>query len=300
MEKEWIFLRKIDHDPTEKADWRIYENKLELKSDAQDPILLEPFVNLIGEAQTKHVPYILIGLRKGFWLNQEWYYYFYDSSFTESSKGTNFWFYLSEKNNWGKNPLTNISFDVVEIFVAGDDGKLTFFNQIDKDLAFAYPPEEWWEYLLKFSEDLKKPGYGHMLIARLFSKKAQKSPLSDVDIENLRNRRLSIKNELTTASENCKLELSNEIERINNEIKKLSKEKFGYEGQIAFRYAYLWYDWALTHFPSGSPEYNQAQHERDNIPCKPDILLEKPQDHSLLQNFQNLTRALQYLSIKIH
>ena len=283
-EEEWIFLRKfeLDRPNKEASDWRIRGKRfLELKADAEDVLSQEKFTKLIKEAQKKHIPYILIALP------MEDFYYFYD--------GTTF--LLNLGRNWTHPELRKRVSGVAEIYVVGEDGILTFLwemNQLDiMNNFFAQsnlpPPYGILKVPYELNKGYEKPGYGHLLIAKLFNKKVEEPE----KIEKKINKNLKI---LQGVSEQDVASILKNIQHLES-IKKTIIQRI----PILQQYARQWFVWAIKYLKDfehpRSSILAEAKRNRDKIPYKPELLrVEREAPDPLTKSLKNLTVKLRRLS----
>lgn len=281
-EKAWVFLKKTDLPPKNTLNWKIENNRLELNINGEDTITGDTFDNLMKETLEKHISYILIGIVKN------GFYHFIDGS------------YLPQLVKTWQNPFTRETPSAVDIFVAGDDGKLTFLGQMEKKEVYSnFVNWNWPSYYLKKGLDRETnfPGLSYLLIAQLFKKKAK--PIIDITkIRQLENKITSLTNQALKESTGDAetWEFFNQINQLRDQINNLKKGTVNPEAEIDLQYARQWFDWASQYLPEGL-ERVKAEFERDEIPYKPEIL---PNDiQPLIKNLQNLTYKLRQLSAKL-
>lgn len=269
----WVFLRTIDYPTNKETDeWLIKNKHLEFNINAEDSITLLPFAELIQEAQKNEKPYILIGLR-----SKDWFYHFVDGSYWKTLK-----------IKW-ENPLTKLPPEAIEIFIAGDDGKLIFLTELDKN--------NWSN--LDF-DTLNTSGYGHLLIAKLFNpgKENINEPEVRKTISTLEARLKFINDQLElgqgAGSMGYLMELFQEGENLYKQVNNLKKTIKILPIPENLHHAEQWFNWALKYLPKNSPEYNEAEKKLQEIPHKSESL-------QLLKNtIQRLTINLQKLSSLLH
>ncbi len=309
--KKWIFLRKIDRPNKETLDWRIENKRLELKSDAKDSMTQYKLTELISDAQKKHAPYILIGLRK------DWIYRFYDGSLLKSLgeewKDPQLQMDMTKYKELQKTSILlaeeykakTVAPDVVEIYVVGEDGRPTFLMEIkQKEDIYIFFIEKKYDTVfsrlhtsIQMKKELEKSGYGHLFIAKLFNEAAVKG----LEIRRFKEEIKRLKKEADLALSQHVAKFFEKIYKLREKIEKLSVSK---KDPILQQHARQWFVWAIKYLkdfehPSSSI-LDKAKQERDKIPNRPELLrAEREAPDLLIKNLQNMTIKLRQLSQKL-